>query len=47
MIREFESPSFVRTLFLLVSVAVVGIFLVVGTIEGSVPIADQILRLLR
>ena len=47
MIREFESPHFVRTLFILVSVAVVGVFLAVGTIEGSVPIAGHILRLLR
>jgi hypothetical protein len=46
MIREFESPGFVRTLFLL-SLAFLGLVLVVGTIEGSVTVPDQLLRLLR
>jgi hypothetical protein len=46
MIREFESPGFVRTLFL-ISLALLGVVLVVGTIEGSVQVPDQILRLLR
>ena len=46
MIREFESPGFVRTLFLL-SLALLGVVLVVGTIEGAIAVPDQILRMLR
>jgi hypothetical protein len=46
MIREFESPGFIRTLFLL-GLAVVGLLLVYGTIEGAVPVREHILRWLR
>ena len=43
MIREFESPGFVRTLFL-ISLALLGVVLVVGTIEGSVAIPRQVVE---